>query len=364
MKPDGGVTLAFVMLMVGLFVSGICVICVGSANAQAIEKLEIWVGEEEPYTYEFTIDEPGVLFFEVTEFFGQIQQLGLVLESPSGEIKEVWYGEVGMPLSLMHRISKEDIDKSGEGENDWKISVVNGLGEGKGTLIMKYSKSSEPTTEPLPPIAKVFIKQTEIREGESVSLSGAMSTDSDGYIVSYDWSFGDGSTSKGMIVEHMYPSSGTYAAMLKENVILTVTDDDGLSDSDTVEITINPLKTKPNEPPKAYIDINPNPSDEGDIVKFSGDGGDIDGKVVRCRWTYPNGSTRLANGSSDYFEIEDAEPGWYRFAVRDDGGKWSREASLKLKQGEVPTISWMWISIVMVIAVVAILILAFTIKKI
>jgi PKD repeat protein len=66
----------------------------------------------------------------------------------------------------------------------------------------------------------------------SISFSGGNSSDSDGYITSYDWDFGDGSTASGENVSHAYSSPGRYT------VSLTVQDDDGASDTVTEEVTV------------------------------------------------------------------------------------------------------------------------------
>lgn len=57
-------------------------------------------------------------------------------------------------------------------------------------------------------------------------------SDTDGYIVSYYWNFGDGETSSSKSPSHTYQNSGVYIARL------TVTDDDGDTDSDSVTITV------------------------------------------------------------------------------------------------------------------------------
>ncbi|MFW9870420.1 MAG: PKD domain-containing protein, partial [Candidatus Thorarchaeota archaeon] len=57
------------------------------------------------------------------------------------------------------------------------------------------------------------------------------STDPDGTIVSYEWNFMDGSNGTGQSTTHVYGVAGTYY------VTLTVTDNDGGKDTDTVVIT-------------------------------------------------------------------------------------------------------------------------------
>jgi len=73
----------------------------------------------------------------------------------------------------------------------------------------------------------------------SVSVDGLTanftdaSGDSDGSIASYAWDFGDGGTSSIANPSHAYAAAGTYDATL------TVTDNDGASDSKTVAVTVS-----------------------------------------------------------------------------------------------------------------------------
>lgn len=68
--------------------------------------------------------------------------------------------------------------------------------------------------------------------GNNVSFNASGSSDPDGSIVSYHWDFGDGSstTTTGSSTSHSY-SNGNYL------VILTVTDDEGKTDTHTGLVT-------------------------------------------------------------------------------------------------------------------------------
>lgn len=66
---------------------------------------------------------------------------------------------------------------------------------------------------------------SSITVGRTVGFDASISIDSDGYITSYSWEFGDGATASGKTVSHAYLAEGSYS------VILLVKDDRGLADS-------------------------------------------------------------------------------------------------------------------------------------
>ena len=68
---------------------------------------------------------------------------------------------------------------------------------------------------------------------KTVKLNGSLSYDPDGEIVSYVWSFGDGTMGNGKVVQHTYASDGVYI------VSLNVTDDYGAYSEDSCQITID-----------------------------------------------------------------------------------------------------------------------------
>jgi len=92
-----------------------------------------------------------------------------------------------------------------------------------------------------PPVADAGDDQTAF-VGATVSFdgSGSYDTNPSGTIVSYDWDFGDGTTTvTGMITTHVYAAAGTYT------VTLTVTSDSGAVAPDTASVIV----TAPNQAP-------------------------------------------------------------------------------------------------------------------
>lgn len=81
-----------------------------------------------------------------------------------------------------------------------------------------------PTADPNGPYAAY--------KDQSVALDGSDSIDLDGTISKYNWDFGDGETGSGEKVDHTYNTVGRYT------VSLTVTDDDGATDSQTTTVIV------------------------------------------------------------------------------------------------------------------------------
>jgi PKD repeat protein len=108
--------------------------------------------------------------------------------------------------------------------NTFDATLVPGSGGGGG--------GEEPNT---PPTASFTHECTDL----SCTFDASGSTDSDGTIGSYAWTFGDGGSASGATASHDYASGGTYT------VTLTVTDDDDATDSDTQSVTVTSGTTPP-----------------------------------------------------------------------------------------------------------------------
>jgi len=81
-----------------------------------------------------------------------------------------------------------------------------------------------------PPVARITVSPTSGPAPLTVTVSGSASTDADGTITSYAWTFGDGATASGVSAEHTFASAGNYA------LTLSVTDDDGATRTATVSV--------------------------------------------------------------------------------------------------------------------------------
>ena len=101
-----------------------------------------------------------------------------------------------------------------------------------------------------PPVANFTIKNDS--SVGFVEFDGSWSYDSDGIIISYDWTFDDGTISNGEYVIHQFCDIGTY------DVTLTVTDNDGLKGNltksiDVILANIPPPNTEIDGPPSGNV---------------------------------------------------------------------------------------------------------------
>ncbi|MEM0372499.1 MAG: PKD domain-containing protein [archaeon] len=106
------------------------------------------------------------------------------------------------------------------------------------------------------------------------------STDSDGAVVSWLWNFADGTTSAARNPTHVF-AAGTYS------VVLTVTDDDGATNSYARTITVSSGTSTTNRPPASVFTV----SVSGATASFTDESYDSDGTITTWYWTFGDGAT-------------------------------------------------------------------------
>jgi PKD repeat protein len=124
------------------------------------------------------------------------------------------------------------------------VLAVTGVGKGDplttgytayGSVGLYAVAASVPPADGQPPQAALGAAPTRGTVPLTVSFSAAGSTDPDGRIVSYAWTFGDGTTASGPDASHTYTTAGSYSAQLR------ITDDSGLSATRSVTISADPV---------------------------------------------------------------------------------------------------------------------------
>jgi len=133
--------------------------------------------------------------------------------------------------------------------------------------------------------------------------------DTDGSIASYEWSFGDGSTSNQQNPTHTFTLPGIYS------VQLTVTDDYDYQALDTISILVTEKENQPpTVSPKANILSGVVPLE----VRFTGEAYDSDGLIHSYKWDFQDGQTSGTKNPTHNFQAA----GEYSvlFTVTDNNG--------------------------------------------
>lgn len=126
-----------------------------------------------------------------------------------------------------------------------------------------------------------------------VNFTGSNSFDSDGFITSYSWDFGDGSSSIEADPSHSFINSGAYT------VSLTVQDNDGFSSS--TSLTVEVL----NNPPTAIVSVSQSTGTAPLLTSFDASSSyDDDGSITNYSWNFGDGRSATGISVNHSYESE------------------------------------------------------------
>jgi PKD repeat protein len=112
---------------------------------------------------------------------------------------------------------------------------------------------------------------------DPVYFDASQSGDDDGTILEWEWSFGDGDTSKKPNPIHIYEKIGNYT------INLTISDNNGAKNTTTTEVKVN-------EPPLPIIYFEPeNPSSGDELIFDASRSLDVDGGIQKFIWDFGDG---------------------------------------------------------------------------
>ncbi len=162
----------------------------------------------------------------------------------------------------------------------------------------------------VPPVAAIALTPQAADVPATFTLNGSGSSDPDGALVSYAWSFSDGSTAAGAVVGKTFADPGLYTATL------TVTDDDGATATATTQIRATVNGTLP---PIAAFGTDLSGGFAPLTLDFDGGASyDLDGSVAGYAWDFGDGNAATGEGVTHTYRT----PGTYvaRLTVTDDRG--------------------------------------------
>lgn len=155
-----------------------------------------------------------------------------------------------------------------------------------------------PPAPPSPPVAGFSWSPLDPSTTDTITFTDR-SSDADGQVIAWAWSFGDGTQSDVQNPQHSYSHSGTYT------VTLAVTDDDGnTSPAATQKITVS------NAAPTAIFKVSPEEPRVGVSTALDASGSyDVDGSIVSYAWDFDGDGVFDVEGASSDVEYTFAEEG-------------------------------------------------------
>ncbi len=202
-----------------------------------------------------------------------------------------------------------DVSGLTQGVYIFELAVTDNKGAvGKSTVQITVNAAAN-----IPPTANAGTDKTITLPTNTASLSGS-GNDSDGTIVSYNWTKISGPTSFKIV-------SATSAATNVTNLVqgtyqfeLKVTDNKGAVGKATVQITVNAAA---NIPPTANAGADKTITLPTNTTSLSGSGSDSDGKIVSYNWTKVSGPAayNIVNPSSPVTDVSGLTQGVYLFEL-------------------------------------------------
>jgi|GEM_PF-838341 len=174
-----------------------------------------------------------------------------------------------------------------------------------------------------PPNQPPFANFTYFIRDLTVFVDASSSEDNDGYIESYSWNFSDGATSTENITNHTYKDNGTY------DVDLTVTDDDGATNSKIISIEVINNRPVANF---TYAMVGGTKQVRFDASKSS----DENGIIVSYFWEFGDGTNETTTGKFvDHTYTNDSTTYKVNLTVTDSAGLKSNTTSIDVKFGDM-----------------------------
>lgn len=144
-----------------------------------------------------------------------------------------------------------------------------------------------------PPLP-VLTGPVQISVGKSGDYDASASTDPDGKVQSFTWSFGDGATATGAKASHAWATQGTY------NLAVVVTDDGGATATAKLSVMVLPGG---NQPPRADPGTDRTAA-PGQAVQFDGSASkDPDGTITSYLWDFGDGTTAPTAKAAKTFNV-------------------------------------------------------------
>ncbi len=301
-----------------------------NANAQLHEMFQTERTSKTPPEFDYNIPIPDGTY-TVNLYFAEIYW-GATGGSPTGSI-----GDRVFDVELEGQVVLDDFDMIADSGPETEIAKSFEVTVTDGEINLSFSALPEtggvnqPKVSAIeiigiplnnPPVAVASADPLSGRAPLEVAFTGVNSTD-DTEITGYNWDFKDGNTSTQPNPVHTFTTAGTY------EVELTVEDGEGLTDTTTLSIQVDP----PNEAPIAAVGADPTEGIAPLEVAFMGSASTDDVAITSYSWDFKDGATSTEEDPTHTFTT----PGTYEVSltVEDEEGL-TDTASITIEVAEPP----------------------------
>lgn len=202
-----------------------------------------------------------------------------------------------------------------------ELTVTDDAGNtGTDTITVTIEDTTDPTAD--------AGSNKTVDEDTSVSFDGGESSDNDA-IASYEWDFGNGDSASGEAPDYTYSDPGTYT------VTLTVTDDAGNTDTDTLSVTVVDVTD-----PTANAGNSDSSGNAGSALSFDGTASTDNRNIDTYEWDWTDDGAYDDTDPTASHTYDN--PGTYtvRLRVTDDAGNTDTDTlTVSITDGTAPTIS-------------------------
>ena len=200
-----------------------------------------------------------------------------------------------------------------QGIYEFELTVTDNNGAtGKDTVTVTVNPAPN-----VPPVANAGLDQVITLPANTVTLNGS-GTDADGIIIFYQWSKISGPSTYTISSPNSAQTTLRNLVQGSYQFVLSVTDDQGAVNRDTVNVIVNAAPIIPNVPPVAHAGDDQTITLPVSGTTLSGSGTDVDGNIVGYLWTkvYGPASATIGNASAAQTGISNLTVGVYRFELK------------------------------------------------
>lgn len=249
-------------------------------------------------------------------YLGDAVRLNGSASDPDGDAIVAWMWTLEFkPAGSMARLSNPSIPAPSfiaevAGDYILSLTVYDGVYTSALDFVVIHAAAN------LPPTAVIVASTTSGPAPLTVAFDGTRSSDPEGGQLSYEWNFGDGTTSHEAAPTHQYLFAGTYT------VRLVITDERLALDFDTVSIEV----TAANNPPTVAPSATPTSGTAPLMVQFKANATDPDGDALTYAWDFGDSATSASSNPQHTYSA----PGTYVASLSVSDGALTTSASVTI----------------------------------